>query len=357
MSNIIANEYRNATIMKIFYEREMIDLQPDYQRLGNIWSIQKKQLLIDSIINEYDIPKIYFHEKYPVIDHKKYAVIDGRQRLEAIFDFIEGKFTLSDSIEYNRDKAIKLGKLNYKELGEQFPYIKINFDSFVLPIIIIQTEDLELIEDMFSRLNDGVLLNAAEKRNAFGGQVINNLRELIKNDFFTDRLKISNNRFQHFEIAARFLLIEERINKKAVIDTSKNFLDTFVEENKKNTSIIDYYHNSINVLNKMNNTFIAKDNLLKRQGDMVIYYLLFKIALDNEQSTLITREKIDNFQKEIFSKSGLDEDVNNLDYVTYYNYSQQGTNGFSNIKIRLRIMMNFIGINNKINTYDYLFKV
>lgn len=357
MSSIIANEYRNATIMKIFYEREIIDLQPDYQRLGNIWSTPKKQLLIDSIINEYDIPKIYFHEKYPVIDGKKYAVIDGRQRLEAIFDFIEGKFSLSDNIEYNKDKSIKLEKLSYKELGERFPYIKINFDSFVLPIIIIQTQDLELIEDMFSRLNDGVLLNAAEKRNALGGIVIQNLRELIKNDFFVSRLKISNNRFQHFEIAARFLLIEDRIQKKIAIDTSKNFLDNFVEENKKNSLIESYYSSTINVLFEMNNIFIDKDNLLKRQGDMVIYYLLFKIALDNNQLILINRQKIENFQKEIFSKSGLDEDINNLDYITYYNYSQQGTNGFSNIKTRLKIMMNYIGITNNIPAYDYLFKV
>lgn len=357
MSSILANEYRNATIMKIFYERDIIDLQPDYQRLGNIWSIPKKQLLIDSIINEYDIPKIYFHEKYPVIDGKKYAVIDGRQRLEAIFEFIQGTFSLSDNIEYNRDRNIKLANLSYKELGEIYPQIKINFDSFVLPIIVIQTEDLDLIEDMFSRLNDGVLLNAAEKRNALGGQVISNLRELIKNEFFTSRLKISNKRFQHFEIAARFLLIEDRLTKNLAIDTSKGFLDKFVKDNKKNSSINEFYMNSIIVLNEMNKIFIEQDNLLKRQGDMVIYYLLFKIALDNNQLHFISRDKIEKFQEEIISKSGLEEDANNLDYVSYYNYSQQGTNGFSNIKVRLKIMMNYIDVSNNINRYDYLFKV
>ena len=278
MSSILANEYRNATIMKIFYEKDIIDLQPDYQRLGNIWSIPKKQLLIDSIINEYDIPKIYFHEKYPVIDGKKYAVIDGRQRLEAIFEFIQGEFNLSDNIEYNRDRNIKLANLGYKELGEVYPQIKINFDSFVLPIIVIQTEDLDLIEDMFSRLNDGVLLNAAEKRNALGGQVISNLRELIKNEFFTSRLKISNKRFQHFEIAARFLLIEDRLTKSLAIDTSKGFLDKFVKDNRKNSLIDQFCMNSIIVLNEMNKIFMEQDNLLKRQGDMVLYYLFFALV-------------------------------------------------------------------------------
>ena len=90
---------------------------------------------------------------------------------------------------------------------------------------------------------------------------------------------------------------------------------------------------------------------------MVIYYLLFKIALDNNQLHFISRDKIEKFQEEIISKSGLEEDANNLDYVSYYNYSQQGTNGFSNIKVRLKIMMNYIDVSNNINRYDYLFKV
>jgi hypothetical protein len=356
MSSIIANEYRNATIMKIFYEKNTINLEPEYQRLGNIWSESKKQLLIDSIINEYDIPKIYFHEIFPVINGKKYAVIDGRQRLEAIFDFIEGKYALSDTFEYNRDKDIDLKQLSYEELSKKYPHMKINFDSFVLPIIIIQTEDLELIEDMFSRLNDGVLLNAAEKRNAFGGNAITNVKQMIKDTFFELKLKISNRRFQHFEIATRFLLVEDRLLKQLPIDTSKGILDKFVKDNKK-TNIDSLFKNSTDVLKTMSNVFNDSDSLLKRQGDMVIYYLLFKVALDNKQITTITRDKIESFQNEVALESGQDEDENNLDYITYYYYSQQGTNGFSNIKTRLNILMKYLNLSNDIDSYSYLFKV
>lgn len=356
MSSILANEYRNATIMKIFYERDIIDFQPEYQRLGNIWAIPKKQLLIDSIINEYDIPKIYFHEKYPVIDGKKYAVIDGRQRLESIFDFIQGKFNLSENIQYFRDSNTHLENLSYEELGKKYPHIKVNFDSFVLPIIIIQTEDLELIEDMFSRLNDGVLLNAAEKRNAFGGDVILKVKDLVKDNFFTKKLKISNKRFQHFEIATRFLLIEDRLSKEIAIDTSKGILDKFVKDNK-NHDLLSFYTNSLNVLAEMNQIFLDNDSLLKRQGDMVIYYLLFKVAIQNNQVNLIRKDKIEDFQNEVATKSGLDEDDSNQDYVTYYYYSQQGTNGFSNIKTRLKIMMNYLGLSNNLKEFEYLFKI
>ncbi len=68
--------------------------------------------MIDSIINDYDIPKLYFH----VLDstdkknkNYKYAVIDGRQRLETIWMFIDNKFTLAEDFTYFKDPKIKIG--------------------------------------------------------------------------------------------------------------------------------------------------------------------------------------------------------------------------------------------------------
>lgn len=50
----------------------LISMLPDYfantikippeQREGKIWSLEQKQNLIDSIYNDYDIPKIYFRK-------------------------------------------------------------------------------------------------------------------------------------------------------------------------------------------------------------------------------------------------------------------------------------------------------
>ena len=36
-----------------------IDMRPVYQREGRLWSRADKAFLIDSILNGYDIPKIY----------------------------------------------------------------------------------------------------------------------------------------------------------------------------------------------------------------------------------------------------------------------------------------------------------
>src|SRR4051812_31478322 len=80
------------SVILTYLDREKVFMEPDYQRQSNVWSEEKKQLLIDSIINWFDIPKLYFHEfpESKLIEKKKrkYAVVDGKQRLLAIWGFI-----------------------------------------------------------------------------------------------------------------------------------------------------------------------------------------------------------------------------------------------------------------------------
>ena len=65
-----------------------INTEPDYQR-PLVWPLKTKQLLIDSILRNYDIPKIYLDQK----EEDKYDVIDGQQRLRAICDFASNKYS------------------------------------------------------------------------------------------------------------------------------------------------------------------------------------------------------------------------------------------------------------------------
>ena len=80
MSYIETSPLKNTTTMLIYAERDEIKLDPPYQRMGDVWPLEKRQLLIDSILNDYDIPKIYFH----IYDREEksetgisYSVIDG----------------------------------------------------------------------------------------------------------------------------------------------------------------------------------------------------------------------------------------------------------------------------------------
>ena len=61
------------TAQSTFVRRKNINTNPDYQRPA-VWTRAQKQLLIDSMLREYDIPKMYMHrtgkDTYDVIDRK-----------------------------------------------------------------------------------------------------------------------------------------------------------------------------------------------------------------------------------------------------------------------------------------------
>ena len=127
----------NSAIIRVNSDREYINTSPEYQRNSEVWTLEKKQLLIDSILNEYDIPKLYFHilPSNPK-SRLQYAIIDGRQRIETIWAFIDNKFPLAHDFEYLKDDSIKLANLTYSDLAQKYPKIKIIFDGFSLPIIL-----------------------------------------------------------------------------------------------------------------------------------------------------------------------------------------------------------------------------
>lgn len=348
MATLKTSDYRNSTVLRIFSEKEFINTNPDYQRPGGIWSVPKKQLLIDSILNDYDIPKLYFNqtkdEKY------EFAIIDGRQRLESIWEFINGDFTLSDEFVYFKDSNVNAKNLSYADLAREYPKLKINFDSYVLPIIIIETDEIELIEDMFSRLNEAVPLNAAEKRNSIGGSMTVSIRNVAENLFFKRKVKFSNSRYQHREVACRLLfLIYSLSNNNKVIDTKRPYLDkmTLFYKDNPNVSPDSTEKEVKSVLSSMNNIFINDDILLRSQSNITIYFLVFRNAIINDEVDKISRKNLLGFYESLAeNRKVAEKDITeaNYDYLEYERMSQQGTNDSVSIRERVRVLAEYLDL-------------
>lgn len=354
MSYVETAPIKNSTIMLLYAERDEIETSPDYQRAGGVWTIEKKRLLIDSILNDYDIPKIYFHiysNSEITASGKRYAIIDGRQRLETIWSFIDGDFVLADDFEYQKEPEIRLDGLSYDDIAKQYPRIRIKFDSFVLPVVGVTTqgEASELIEDMFSRLNEAVPLNAAEKRNAFGGEMVRAINRIAGHPFFVNCVRFANRRYQHKESAARFLLIEDSLTKSSrIIDTKKVYLDNLVKKNRVATPHTQQIESGVlDVMTVMSQEFASKDQLLMAQGSLVIYYLAFKFALESGELAKITRRNLLDFQEKLASNrtsAVLDYPDASFDLLEYDRLSQQGTNDASSIKERYSILARELGL-------------
>jgi hypothetical protein len=347
VSYIETHPLPHNTIQIIHAEWDLIVKDPPYQRNGDVWSLEKKQLLIDSIINRYDLPKIYFH-KYDRDNARKtgkqYAVIDGRQRLETIVKFIEGKFSLSDDFEYLEDQKVDAAGMNYSELGKSYPKIKSRFDAFSLPIVTVETDDLELIEDMFSRLNEAVPLNSAEKRRAIGGDVVKAVDEVSEHPFFSEKVKFSNKRYQHKEAAIRLLFIFHNLSDNKILDTKKPLLDTFAREYKTgNISQVRKFKKQVNdLLGEIAPIFQASDPLLIAQATVPVYALAFLALKKTGDTKKFSRSRLVKFnQSRIDNRDAAEKDIAKADYelLEYDRLSQQGTNDSNSIRERVNILV------------------
>ncbi|MCZ8497668.1 DUF262 domain-containing protein [Vibrio lentus] len=68
-----------------------------YQQRKLVWTVEEKRKLIDSVLLGYPIPLILLAQT----KEGNYEIIDGMQRLNAIFDFIENNYSLDEGCYFD----------------------------------------------------------------------------------------------------------------------------------------------------------------------------------------------------------------------------------------------------------------
>ncbi len=293
-------------------QRKNIDLNPSYQRKGNIWSTEDKAYLIDSILNDYDIPKLYLadftygntslNEK-----GKSYAVIDGKQRLEAISNFFDGNLALDERFSYEPNRKLKLAGLTFKDLKARYPEVATSFENFNLSVMSVITDEEGKINDLFVRLNRSKPLTGSEIRSAMLGVVPRLIDSIARHRFFKTRIRFTTKRKQEFNAAAKILLIEFR---GKFVDTKRTHLDRFVQEGlKSQVTTFDRAGARVrDVLHHMAEVFAPKDVLLSSQGPITLYYWFVKnhpderaaireFLVDFDAQRRANRKKVEEGQK------------------------------------------------------------
>ena len=295
---------RFSSIGQIYLMEDQFNLDPTYQRESTVWDKQKQQFFMDSLINHFDVPKLYIHylegnSKY------KYAVIDGKQRLNAIWKFMRGAIELSDDFVYlhgKTDKKYEMAGRTYKDIVAEYPEIGTFFTGIHLPIEEVVCKNIDIIEEMFSRLNEAVPLNAPEKRNAFGGPVPGALRKIVEeNGFFNKNIPFANGRYRYLDLACKFFVVE---HENRILTLKKKVLDGYVvsAREKKDTAGVKAAEGAVKlVLKEMSKVFIEEDPLLKAVGNIVPLYWLFKKMMETETTSKFQRKsilKFDNLRAE-----------------------------------------------------------
>lgn len=323
--------------------RGEIDFNPPYQRKGNVWNESAKAYLIDSIINDYDVPKIYladfsFGLNSLNINSHRYAVIDGKQRLGAITDFAANKFPLRNDFVFEANPLLELGGLFYKDIKTSYAEVADRFDQFNLDVMSVITDEEAKINDLFIRLNSSKPLTAPEFRNAMKGVVPKLISNIARHSFFKKFVKFSTRRGEDKAVAAKLLLLEFR---GKIVDTKKSQIDRFVDEGvlAQSLGFKEAADRVISTLDKMIKVFVERDPLLSSQGPVTVYYQVVRAqgSRDGLRESILKFNRMREENKKRVAE-GLAGDHN----LSNYDMMARNTNDSGSIKLRTAVLMLYL---------------
>ena len=186
------------TVAKLNSLRAEIDPKPQYQR-GDAWDDRKRALLIDSILNNFDIPKIYLrHSKH--VSPFDYEVADGQQRLKAIWQFLDGDLVLGGMSDQR-------AHLNGKTVRDFTDAEKSHVHQYAFITTVVYGATTDEIRELFRRLQLGVRLNPAELRNSVASALGNEIRAMALTHPFFPRSAFSSARYKSDDFLAHAFAI------------------------------------------------------------------------------------------------------------------------------------------------------
>ena len=94
-------------LSSVYGIRQRINTNPDFQRPA-VWGLAQKQLLIDTILRDYDVPKLYWRKTGSKPD--TYDVVDGQQRLRKFYTILKREMLLQYICQF-----YSLSLLNHKK--------------------------------------------------------------------------------------------------------------------------------------------------------------------------------------------------------------------------------------------------
>jgi hypothetical protein len=192
------------------------DLYPFYQR-GAVWDTARKQLLIDSIMNDIAVPPIYLRRINEVTDDDNnphtHECLDGKQRLLAIKDFLQNRYGLENGITFDK----------------MAPKDRRAFLMKHITIIEYMNLDDDEILEIFSRVNNGMTLTQGELIRGMNTS-IRRVMTRFENEKKEMVTLIKTKRNAAFEIYIRCLFLEFH---EGLRSTNADVIRAFVRDEEK----------------------------------------------------------------------------------------------------------------------------
>lgn len=245
----------NWSISKLVSSRPSINLNPTWQR-GAAWKPPRKILLIDSILREMDIPKVYLR-KLPVNSAHTYDAVDGQQRIRAIWEFRAGYFSLHHPDSLPPIGAHAIHGLKFSQLHKS---LQDQFDSFQVSVAEITAANNDEITNLFARLQLGVALNPAELRNAMLSPARHIIDSIATGHPFFDLTKIPDTRYKRQDYVAHVFAMAAYRGQKNIKapDLKKMILEFSSDQGPQLLAVASEVNAALTVLSEV-------DDQLKRR--------------------------------------------------------------------------------------------
>lgn len=278
--------------IKEWRDTQKLEIRPDFQRKA-VWSAIAQVMLIDSIIKDIPMPKIYLETK--MVDDVKYRiVIDGQQRLTAIFDYIDGKFTMPE-------------KYGEKWAEKKFEELEITERNVILDYMIdtnsLTNPTQEEVNDLYSRVNKyTVQLNRQELRRAdYPGDFIKLAEKLAALEFFGEARMFTaamTRRMLDIEYVEELLclVIDGIQNKKETIDSFCEKYQVMPEKEIVEEHFVNIINDIITIFTKDEELLIRKSRFKQRTD----FYTMFSVISEHHKlDKKINTEKLDTLRENL----------------------------------------------------------
>ena len=258
------------TVSNIYKKREQI-IPADFQREPKLWNLKDKQLLIDSILRDIDIPKLYFYEA----EKNRYEIIDGTQRLWAIWEFLDNGY-----------------KYNNKTINDLDQKDKNKILSYPLQITLLRNVTDEYLRELFLRLQLGLLLVAGEKLHASAGLMRDFIfKKMVKHPFIQS-INIPSRRYAKETLCAQICI--NSFSKATINDFSRTryedlnyFFDNYKKISGNELKLFEERcEHILSILDVLHENFREKANELRNRSFILSIYLFIEDLIEKQKNKI-----------------------------------------------------------------------
>lgn len=286
-------------------------LDDSFQRTGDVWGTKDKVKFIESILMDIPIPFIYLAEG----KRGNLIVIDGRQRLTALFDYLDNKYPLRNIEFFPQLKGKRVKRLT-NEL-ETFKTKIEDYHLYVIKIKMSTPEEFKL--QIFARVNKTCMqLNPQEIRHALHQGESTLLLEKISNKYEIINKKRMKDRYLAIRyIAMRLYYLKKLKNYDKGKIVTYTTINTFLGEamDAINTFTADQIKEVLNDFCYAYETACETwgDYAFKVKKDSPINMILFEISLllmsltKDDETAKVYLEQIKHI--DLDDTQELDEDI------------------------------------------------